>query len=328
MPASEKPTEYSKKNWEVVAERLRGSELSSHPILATLYAEHRYMGTLLKLLEAQVDLLEQEEPVEPQVLYESLHYMIHYPDAFHHPREDMVYQRAGEVDLALADSVDTLQREHDHLSKLGPKALKAVAHWEESGEGQEQVRKVVRDYIQTMYRHMEVEEALVFPEIERVLDPEDWRQLEQEDLMAPVPDPVFGPRVAREYRNLARKARRALRKGAEDAALVEWIGLEALLEGIEVLSIAGESGRAAAAEHMNAAGAEALDLLKEAMDGRGILSLPFKVTLAGGSHYVGFLRDLGEIAKDTSSDLVGLRQGVKERMGLVFDQATSSSSRN
>ena len=169
-------------------------------------------------------------------------------------------------------------------------------------------------------KHMAAEEALVFPEIDKVLDPEDWRQLEQEDLLQPVADPVFGPRVAREYRNVARKARRALRRGAEDAALVEWVGLEAFLEGVELLVIAGESSRAAAREHLNEAGVETLELLRQALKGRGIFTLPLKATLTGGSHYLGFLRDLGGIARDTGTDLVELRRGVRQRLGLVFDR--------
>ncbi|MDJ0880000.1 MAG: hemerythrin domain-containing protein [Halieaceae bacterium] len=329
MPATDTRAGYSKKSWDAVASRMRGKQLSSHPILATLYAEHRYMGTLLKLLESQVDSLEQDEAVDPQVLYESLHYMTHFPDAFHHPREDLVYARAGELDYALADSVDTLQRDHDYLSKLGPKALDAAAHWEETGQGADKLQKTVRDYVTTMYKHMEVEEALVFPEIERVLSDEDWAELEREDLMSPVPDPVFGPRVEREYRNLARKARRALRRGAEDAALVEWIGLEAMLEGFEVLAIAGENSRAAAAQHLNEAGGEAMDLVRDALGGRGIFTLPFRCTLVGASHYISFLKDLGGIAIDSSADLGELRRGVRQRLGLVFDpqadQATSSS---
>ena len=76
------------------------------------------MATLMKLLAGQLELLEQGDEVDARVLYETLHYMIHYPDAFHHPREDLVYQRAGELDSKLADSVDTLQREHDYLAEL------------------------------------------------------------------------------------------------------------------------------------------------------------------------------------------------------------------
>jgi hemerythrin-like domain-containing protein len=283
------------------------------------------MGTLLRLLETQLDLLEQGEPVDAQVLYESLHYMTHYPDSFHHPREDLVYQRAGEVDSKLADSVDTLQREHDYLAELGEKALEVAREWQEEGEDPEALEQPVRAYIDTMYRHMSAEETLVFPEIDRVLSAADWAMLEEEDLLAPVPDPIFGPKVEREYRNVARKARRALRRGAEDAALVEWIGLEAVLEGLEVLTIAGESSRSAASEHYNAAAEEAYELMRQALRGRGLFTLPWRCAMVGGRHYVGFLRDLGSVARDTSSDLTELRRGVRERLGLVFDQATASS---
>jgi hemerythrin-like domain-containing protein len=264
-------------------------------------------------------LLEQGEPVDAQILYETLHYMIHYPDAFHHPREDLVYQRAGEVDPKLADSVDTLQREHDYLAEIGARALEAVTEWQESGEEVEKLEKSVRAYIDTMHRHMSAEESLVFPEIDRVLSQEDWAMLEQEDLLAPLPDPLFGPKVEREYRNAARKARRLLRRGAEDAALVEWIGLEAVLEGLEVVSIAGENARNSASEHYNAASAETLELLRKALRGRGLLTLPLRCTVVGGAHYLAFLRDLGGIARDTSTDLGELRRGVRERLNLVFD---------
>ena len=111
--ASAKPDAYSRKSWQAAASKTRGKESSTHPVLATLYAEHRYMATLMKLVDDQLDALDAGETVDSRVLYESLHYMTHYPDSFHHPREDMVYQRAGELDPSLADSVDTLQREYD-----------------------------------------------------------------------------------------------------------------------------------------------------------------------------------------------------------------------
>ena len=110
---SPQPEAYSRKSWAAVTRTMEGRKISKNPVLATLYAEHRYMSTLMKLLADQLDAVEQGEDVDAHVLYESLHYMTHYPDAFHHPREDLVYQRAGELDSKLADSVDTLQREHD-----------------------------------------------------------------------------------------------------------------------------------------------------------------------------------------------------------------------
>ena len=71
----------------------------------------------------------------------------------------------------------------------------------------------------------------------------DWRDLEAEDRLQPVEDPVFGRRVHRQYRNLARKLRRNLRREVERGALLEWVGIEALLESLEVVSMACETVR-------------------------------------------------------------------------------------
>ena len=38
----------------------------------------------------QLFIDEAGDDVDGHVLYEVMHYMTHYPDAFHHPREDMV----------------------------------------------------------------------------------------------------------------------------------------------------------------------------------------------------------------------------------------------
>lgn len=323
--ATTQPRAYSRKSWEAATRSMSGKTLSKNPVLATLYAEHRYMATLMQLLTDQLDALEQGEQVESHVLYESLHYMTHYPDAFHHPREDMIYARAGELDSELADSVDTLQREHDFLSKQGAKTLRLFERWQVGEVDSAKAIKPARDYIAAIYQHMNVEEKLVFPQLERVLDPEDWRELEQEDLISPVPDPIFGPRVGREYRNIARKARRSLRRGVEDAALVEWIGLEALLEGFELVSIALDNSRDAAREQFDLARKEAAELLEERADNGGLVMLPLRYAANNTKRYFEFLREVGGISKDTLSDLSELGKGTRERLRLVRSEPSSSS---
>ena len=57
------------------------------------------------------------------------------------------------------------------------------------------------------------------------------------------------------------------------------------------MSIAGENSRAAASEHYNAAAAETMELLRDAMGGKGLVSLPLRCTMAGGGHYIDFLRE-------------------------------------
>ncbi len=323
--ARSKPAAYSQKSWQAANPKSRAKQSSTHPVLATLYAEHRYMATLMKLVDDQLDALVAGESVDSRVLYESLHYMTHYPDAFHHPREDMVYQRAGELDPGLADSVDTLQREHDFLAGLGEKVLAGVLQWQDGEIGAEKAIQPAREYVDALYKHMNVEEQLVFPQIEGLLTEDDWHELEQEDLITPVADPVFGPKVGREYRNIARKARRVLRRGVEDAALVEWVGVEALLEGVELISIALDNSRQTAREHVQAALEETGEIVDTRADNGGLLLLPLRCAANNTRRYIDFLRDLGGISKETFDDLADLGKGTRERMKLIRQEPASKS---
>lgn len=323
--ASPQPQAYSRKSWAVVTRSMEGRKISKNPVLATLYAEHRYMSTLMKLLSDQLDAVEQGEDVDAHVLYESLHYMTHYPDAFHHPREDLVYQRAGELDHKIADSVDTLQREHDYIAKLGARTLGEVERWQAGELPASKALKLARDYIDAIYQHMNVEEKLVFPQIEKLLTPEDWRALEQEELINPVTDPVFGPQVAREYRNLARKARRALRRGVEDVTLVEWVGLEALLESYEVIAMALENSRESAQQHFKEVVKETGELVENRGEHGGVLMLPLRCAVNNTQRVVKFIRDIGGISKDTFADLAELGRGARDRIRLVTSEPASSS---
>ncbi len=323
--ASVKPDAYSKAAWQAIIPKLPEHVHSEHPVMQALYAEHRYMATLMHLLGEQLAALAAGNAVDPHILYEVMHYMTHYPDAFHHPREDRVYQRAAELDPELADSVDTLQRDHDYLTETGAKALKSIADWR-AGRGKEvEMLKLCQDYASSLYEHMNTEEKLVFPQIEKLLSDEDWRELEQADLLTPAPDPVFGSRVDREYRNIARKARRALRRGAEDVAMVEWIGIEALLEGFELLSMAMDNSRAAAGEHLAGAREDMKELLMASLDGESSLLLfPARCSLSNVGHYVGWLKECGAIVRDTAGDLRQLNQGMRQRMRWVTDVPASA----
>lgn len=318
MPKAQ-PAGYSREAWEAVTGTMPDIDRDQHPVLAALYAEHRYMGTLLKMLSEQLEHLEQGDPVDAHILYEVMHYMTHYPDAFHHPREDLVYNRAGELDAGIADSVDTLQREHDHLAGLGSQALDAITRWREGRLKSSAVVQQGWDYVGAMYRHMSAEEKLVFPQIHDILGPEDWLDLEQEDLLAPVSDPVFGPKVAREYHKLARRARRVVRRGVEDAAVAEWMGLEALIEAVEVLGMALDSSRDAAREHFTAALDETRDLIDEAREGdASLLLLPLRFTINSAGRYVDFLKELGGISRETLGDFRDLNQGLRSRMRMIW----------
>lgn len=286
------------------------------PIMASLRAEHKQISSVMGVFGQQLDAVAAGELVDTHILYETMDYMVSWPDRFHHPREDLVYGRVAEIDSSAADNVDSLQREHDVQGVKGRKLLADIDRWREGEITGDSVVKDGRDYIEKMHTHMNTEEEIVFPQIESVLSLADWRELAADDQLKPAADPVFGGRVDREFRNLARKLRRNLRHGVERGAMVEWMGIEALMESMEVMSMAYEAARESTGEHFRILRDESNDILREAPMA-GIFKCAtnnFRLT----ARWVG---DVVGISKDTLSDLSRVNQERRDRV-RILDRAS------
>lgn len=283
-----------------------------HPLMQTLYAEHRHIASVMQLLADQLAAIEAGEPVDTHVVYETMDYMVTWPDRYHHPREDLIYAHAAELDPGLADSVDTLQRDHDNTARAGREVLEQIERWRDGSLPGAGLVKSGRAYIDHLYAHMNSEEKLVFPQIEHTLGAQDWSELAADDQLRPVSDPVFGYRVQREYRNLARKLRRGVRRRVERGTMVEWLSVEALLESLEVLAMARESARNSAGDHLRAAWDEGVQMFRESA-----LTAPWRC--AGNNARLGLrlLQDVAEISRDAVDDLSRVNREHKARIRLM-----------
>jgi hemerythrin-like domain-containing protein len=56
-----------------------------------------------------------------------LYYMIHYPDLFHHPREDVIFSRLMERDPSVAQGVEELARQHRVIAESGARLHENLA---------------------------------------------------------------------------------------------------------------------------------------------------------------------------------------------------------
>ena len=282
------------------------------PMITALKAEHRHMAAIMALMSDQLDAIERGELVETHVLYETMHYMVSWPDQFHHPREDLIYGLVAELNGEAADNVDSLQREHNEMAKRGRELLGIIQDWRDGTASGATVVKNGRDYIQQTYRHMNSEEQLVFPQIAAVLSPADWRELAASDQLRPMGDPVFGPRVQREFRNMARKLRRGVRRRVERGAMIEWIGIDALLESADVVSMAADSSRSLTGEHARRAWDESMSILKEKP-----LTAPWRCALNNTRISLDLMGELAGVSRDALSDLRQVNQARKDRLRLL-----------
>ena len=311
-PKASKPVPRKRAAKAKVKPKAKAKAAAQQPIMAALRAEHKHIASVMAIFAQQLEAVDCGDLVDTHVMYETMDYMVFWPDRYHHPREDLVYSRVAEIDESAADNVDSLQREHDRMARRGRRLLADIVRWREGEITGDSVVKDGRSYIEKMYVHMNTEEKLVFPQIEGVLTLDDWRELAAEDQLTPDGDPVFGGRVDREFRNLARKLRRNLRHSVEKGAMVEWIGIEALLESMEVMSIALETAREATEDHLHSVWKDSTGILRESP-----LTGMFKCASNNTRLTVDWLGNVIGISKDTLSDLSRVNQERRDRVRLL-----------
>ncbi len=288
------------------------AKAAEQPLMKALRAEHRHMATVMQLFVDQLKALEDGEPVDPHVVYEIMDYMVNWPDKFHHPREDLIYSRVAELDVQAADEVDSLQRDHDRTGTNGRKLLKDIQGWREGDVTPARIIKAGRAYVDHLYEHMNVEEKVVFPHIESVLTLEDWRELAEDDELKAVSVPVFGPRVQREFRAMARRMRRRVRRSVERGTMVEWIGIEAFMESLEVLSQAYDIVRSTAEDHFKSAVEESRELFNEAP-----LTAPVRCAVNNTRLSMALVREMLNISREAFEDLSRVNKARQERVDIL-----------
>ena len=84
------------------------------PLMKALRAEHRHMATVMQLFADQLRAIEAGELVDTHVVYEIMHYMVTWPDRFHHPREDLIYARVAEINA----KTNELAARHNEITSL------------------------------------------------------------------------------------------------------------------------------------------------------------------------------------------------------------------
>lgn len=287
-------------------------DLPEAPMLAALRAEHRHLASVLALLSDHLNAIERSELVNTRVVYEVLDYMVTWPDRFHHPREDIIFAYAAEVDGRLAEDRKRLEADHDAMAKAGKDLLHRIERWRRGQENGAEIVRLGREYVQSHYRHMTFEERDVFPAIDAVLTREDWRELAADDQLRPVRDPVFGRRVQREFRNMARKLRRRLRQGVERQAVAEWVSIESLFEAYEVVSMAMQSGRAITRDQLATGLREAGYITFEAP-----LRAPLLCTANNFRLTLEWLGEMRGVYRDAAGDLLRVNRERKDRLRLL-----------
>jgi monoterpene epsilon-lactone hydrolase len=162
--------------------------------------EHRYISRLLLILEDEAEALRKSGDCDYETLHRVVDYLWRFPDRYHHPKEDLIFDRMR--DPAHADIIAELRQSHTDIAEVNRKLLQAISDQlcVPTRSRARELQRQLHDYCTNQRKHMRLEEGRIFAPALAQLSSADWAEIDQ--LIAPVVDPIFGAEKASKYRRL------------------------------------------------------------------------------------------------------------------------------
>ena len=170
-------------------------------ILDELREDHRNLGRLLDLLENECRDVPADGEPDMELLRDIMHYMTVYPDAIHHPREDLVYDAMREHCQDLAEGLENVPLDHREIAELGVTLRKDIeAIISGAAVTRQHLLEDLVNYVGHLRRHMEWEEADLFPRADSLATDNETAEIDISMHLGE--DPVFGATTAKTFSNL------------------------------------------------------------------------------------------------------------------------------
>lgn len=166
-----------------------------------LRRDHVHFSLILDMLDRQADALEDGHKSAAPVISLGLKYFRDYPRKVHHPMEDAVYGALRHHLTRDADKLFNAIEEHAELHQELA-AVSAAAHSLDAKDEPavagfcERLRK----FTARERRHMEMEEAHLYPAAVHMLSPEEWAQVSAS--CSSDRDPIFSDAMAASFDKL------------------------------------------------------------------------------------------------------------------------------
>jgi len=170
-------------------------------LIESLHEDHRNLSKLLGLLEANLLVLQSDNDPDYPLMVDIIEYIHSYPDVFHHPREDLLYQTVMERDSSVREEIEPVLQQHSKLNNCTHKLLDSLnAVLNDTLVDKTRLVDDIHEFIGLQRAHIMLEESRIFPHIERLLTSDDINWLDEQH--PPATDPLFGEHVEERFRQL------------------------------------------------------------------------------------------------------------------------------
>jgi hemerythrin-like domain-containing protein len=166
--------------------------------LDNLHQEHINTAKLMGVLENQIKLFQENGDINLQLIRDITEYIISYPDLYHHPKEDLVFELLRHKDKEIETVINHLLEDHKTLTDSAINLTRVLSKLKDNDNAKRLI-KPLQNYVDLTRSHMDIEETKVFPKADELLSEEDWQQIEEGFNSAE--DPLFGKVIHKRYEN-------------------------------------------------------------------------------------------------------------------------------
>jgi hemerythrin-like domain-containing protein len=164
------------------------------------HADHRNFSRLLDLIEQEVDVFHGGKRPDYELMRSIIYYMRHYPDRFHHPREDVAFNRLVKHDPTLQLTCARRIQEHAVIAAAGEELLSCLDRIIAGVVIERSTLEAAAATYLIYYRHhLAAEERELIPRAVELLTAADWKAV---SAIPTEPDPLFGTDSDERYREL------------------------------------------------------------------------------------------------------------------------------
>jgi hemerythrin-like domain-containing protein len=142
--------------------------------LMLLGIEHKQIGQVLDVLDRQLDLIENNEQADYKLIELAIDYFLTFPDACHHPKEDLIFARVMAHNSDEPGIMWDLISEHKELSQLTHSVRHDLNSKSEPTEVANSIEPTLREFVNTYRHHIETENKTFFPFVLKNLSQEEF----------------------------------------------------------------------------------------------------------------------------------------------------------
>ena len=149
--------------------------------IRTIQEEHSTLAAIVNSMGMMVERGPREDLAGYfEVLRAMLFYIDEFPEKLHHPKEtDLLFPKVAERVPEVADLVARLDKEHARGESTVRELQHLLLAWELLGESRRAAFEVAAKRFQGFYmEHMRLEESVIIPAAKKVLNAEEWAEID------------------------------------------------------------------------------------------------------------------------------------------------------